>query len=303
MTRIVSLSPGGTEILASLGFEGQLVGRSHECDYPPSVAQLPVCSAPGFDSTGSSYQINARVKEHVRKGLSPCQVHADKLRTLQPDVIIAQAPGNGAVTVNDVEQAVRQRHNDKPLVVALQTRSLDDVWTDVYQVAEVLNALVRGQQLVDQLRSRVATIAQRAAQASSRPTVAALDWIDPLHVAGNWMPELIHLAGGTNLLGNPGQPSTPVTWDDLLDTDPDVIVAFPHGFTIERARGEMHAQTWAPHWHSLKAVRGRRVYLLDGNRYFNRPGPRLVESLEIFAEILHPHTFEFDHQGTGWEPF
>jgi iron complex transport system substrate-binding protein len=303
MPRVVSLIASATEIVCALGFERDLFGRSHECDFPESVKRLPVCTEPKFNVAGSSSDIDQRVKAVLQDGLSVYRVHADLLRLLRPDVIVTQSHCEVcAVSQRDVERAVGDWLGDCPKVVALAPNALADVWASIRQVADALGAPRRGEELIGRLRQRVAAVADRAQALPARPTVAYIEWIDPLMAGGNWLPELIEMAGGVNLFGEAGKHSPWMTWDDLRRRDPDLIFVAPCGFDLERTRQEMPALSGRPDWPELRAVREGRVYLADGNQYFNRPGPRLVESLEILAEALHPKTFSFGHQGTGWQP-
>jgi iron complex transport system substrate-binding protein len=304
MPRIVSLIASATEIVCALGLEEHLVGRSHECDYPPSVLRLPVCTEPKFDIHGSSGQIDQRVKAVLQEGLSVYRVHADMLKQLQPDVIITQTQCEVcAVSQRDVERATAEWLEERPQVVSLAPNALADVWTDIERVAQALSIAARGDELVSGLRARMTDIANRSRSLSDRPTVGCIEWIEPLMASGNWMPELVEMAGGVNLFGKTGHHAPWLTWDELRQRDPEVIVVLPCGFDIPRTCQEMAALVRRPAWADLRAVRGQRVFLTDGNQYFNRPGPRLVESLEILAEILHPDCFQFGHQGKGWEPF
>ena len=302
MNRIVSLIASSTEIVCALGFEDQLVGRSHECDYPHSVERLPVCTQPKFATDGTSSEIDQRVKAILKEALSVYRVDADLLRQLRPTHIITQTQCEVcAVSLREVEEAVCEWTESKPAIVSLQPNALADVWADIRRVAEALDASDRGRQFILELQSRMARIAEKAQAVKVRPRVACIEWIEPLMAAGNWMPELIEMAGGVNLFGEAGKHSPWMTWEHLQGADPDVILILPCGFDIKRTRKELPTLTQKPGWSDLKAVRGQRVYLMDGNQYFNRPGPRLAESLEILGEVLHPETFQFGHQGMGWE--
>ncbi len=302
MTRIVSLIASATEIVCALGFEDQIVGRSHECDYPESVRRLPICTTPKFDVEGSSRQIDERVKALLSDALSVYRVDAERLRELEPDVIVTQSHCDVcAVSLRDVERAVCSWLGACPKLVSLAPNRLADVWTDIQLVAEALEVRERGDALIRSLQSRMDAIAGQARALASRPTVACIEWIDPLMAAGNWMPELVELAGGVNLFGEAGKHSPWMTWEQLIERDPDAIVVLPCGFDIARSRQEMPALTGRPEWPRLRAVRDGRVFLADGNQYFNRPGPRLVESLEILAELLHPEALRFGHERTGWQ--
>ena len=299
--RIISLIASATEIVCALGFESQMVGRSHECDFPASVKRLPVCTSPKFEVEGLSYEIDERVKAILQEALSVYRVDADLLESLRPTHIVTQSQCEVcAVSLKDVEQAVCQFTSSRPVIVSLEPNALADVWSDIRRVAAALNESERGEELVVRLRRRMDETAEKARTASSRPTVACIEWIDPLMAAGNWSPELVEMAGGVNLFGEAGKHSPWMSWEALVAADPDVIFISPCGFDIARTMEETGLLTGKPEWRELKAVKEDRVFVADGNQYFNRPGPRLVESLEILAEMLHPELFNFAHEGKGW---
>ena len=278
-----------------------LVARSHECDWPESVKQLPQASKPAFRTDGSSKAIDLAVKERLEKALSIYEVDAELLRRLEPDVILTQTQCEVcAVAPADVERALCQLAGHDVKVVSLEPNRLGDVWEDIRRVAQALGQGAAGDKLVDRLRRRVLDIGTKAVGLRPRPTVAVIEWIEPLMTAGNWMPELIEVAGGTSVLGESGRHSPAIGWDQVAVKDPDLIMVSPCGFDIERTRREWPALEAQPGWQRLRAVQENRVTIADGNAYFHRPGPRLVESLEILAEMLHPGTFSFGHEGTGW---
>ena len=299
--RIVSLLPSATEIVCALGFERALVGRSHECDFPPAVMQLPSLTNPKFNPEGPSAEVNQRVLTILRDALAVYRVDADRLRELQPDVIVTQSQCDVcAVSMRDVEDAVAQWVGIRPTIVSLAPYALDDIFADIERVATALGAADRGPEVTQRLRSRMDTIATRARTIASRPRIAIIEWIDPLMAAGNWMPELVSMAGGDNLFGRAGEHSPWMKFDELAAADPEVILLCPCGFNIERTLEELPTLTSNPTWPQLRVVRSRNVFVADGNQYFNRPGPRIAESLEILAEILHPERFSFGHEGRGW---
>ena len=299
--RIVSLIASATEIVCALGFESQLVGRSHECDFPPSVKSLPLCTSPKFEVEGLSYEIDQRVKAILQESLSVYRVDADLLEQLQPTHIITQSQCEVcAVSLKDVEAAVCQFTSSQPVIVSLEPNALADVWTDIRRVGKALNAATQAEELINDLQRRMREIAERAQAIETRPTVAYIEWIEPLMAGGNWMPELIEMAGGVNLFGEAGKHSPWMKWEELAASDPDVIFIAPCGFDISRTAEETHLLAGKPEWKSLKAVRQSSVFVADGNQYFNRPGPRLAESLEILAETIHPHQFNFSHENSGW---
>ncbi len=301
MPRVVSLIPSATEIVCALGFESDLVGRSHECDYPEAVKRLPACTTPKLPLDGTSYEIDARVKAIVQEGLSVYRVDGERLRALRPDVVVTQSQCEVcAASLEDVARAISDWVEARPRLVSLAPNALADVWRDIAAVAEALAVPERGTALAERLRQRIATIARRAEALSGRPRVACVEWLDPLMAAGNWVPELVSIAGGDNLFGEAGKHSPWMSWEALVECDPDVIVFMPCGFDIDRTRRDLPLLVERLEWSRLRAVTDSRVAIADGNQFFNRPGPRLVESLEILAEILHPEIFRFGHEGVGW---
>lgn len=301
MPRIVTLLPSATEIVCALGCEDQLVGRSHECDFPRSVVRVPALTEPKFNPEGTSAEIDRRVKKIVGDALSVYRVDAARLRELRPDVIVTQSQCEVcAVSEREVEAAVAEWLGTRPKIVSLAPYSLDDIFTDMQRVADALEVRERGTELVERLRARLKKIADKARGASQKPSLATIEWIDPLMAAGNWMPTLVEMAGAANLFGAAGEHSPWMKFEELAAKDPDVILISPCGFNIDRAAQDLPALTNRKEWHVLKAVRAGRVFMADGNQYFNRPGPRIVESLEILAEIAHPEMFHFGHEGSGW---
>ncbi len=299
--RIVSLIASATEIVCALGLQDQLVGRSHECDYPPAVVSLPVCTEPKFPD-GTSYQIDERIKAILQEGLSVYRVDAAALEQLAPQVIVTQTQCDVcAVSLADVEAAVCEMIGSRPKIVALEPNALEDIFADIERLADALGVAERGADLAATLRRRMADVERRAATVDERPAVACIEWIEPLMAAGNWMPELVEMAGGVSVVGCAGEHAPWLEWDELVALDPEVIIALPCGFGIQRTRREIGPLTSKPEWSSLRAVAAGRVYLADGNQFFNRPGPRVAEALEIMAEMLHPGVFEFGHEGIGWQ--
>jgi iron complex transport system substrate-binding protein len=277
---IVSLLSSATEMVNALGAIDLLAGRSHECDYPPSVRALPVCTKPLIDVDADSRSIDRQVKNSARNALSIYEVFDDVLERLQPTHILTQVQCEVcAVSLRDVEQSIASRLASAPSLVALNPASLADIWDDFRRVGEAVG--VNAEPVIRQLQSRM-----RPARRSDPPAVACIEWIEPLMAAGNWTPELIELAGGVDVFGKAGIHSPWITWDDLLERDPDVIIVAPCGFDLKRTRGEMHWLTERPNFGKLKAVRTGRLFLADGNQFFNRPGPRIVETLEMIRQMI-----------------
>jgi iron complex transport system substrate-binding protein len=302
--RIISLLPAATEIVCALGLQQNLVGRSHECDYPEGVSQLPVCSDANMDHNLSSLEIDQRVKEILSDALSVYTVNRETIKELQPDVVITQAQCEVcAVSLTEVEQAL-ENYLDKPAqIISLEPQKLNDIFTDIENVAAALGVSERGAILVEELQERVDIIKHKLKFAESKPTVACIEWLEPMMVSGNWIPELIDIAGGASILAEAGKHSPYVEWVDIRLADPDIILLMPCGFSIERTMKEVSILFEQPGFAELKAVKNNRIYIADGNQYFNRPGPRIVDSIEILAEIINPKQFIFGYESSGWIKF
>jgi iron complex transport system substrate-binding protein len=299
--RILPLIASATEIVHALGLGPFQVGRSHECDYPPQVLDLPVCTGPTFRVDGSSAEIDRLVKERLAAAVSIYDVDADLIAQLKPTHIITQTQCKVcAVSLDDVERALRSEIRSEARIISCEPYSLEDIFGDIQRIATGCGVPQAGADLVATLRTRLDHAATLAANSGNRPRVAALEWLEPLMSAGNWVPELVELAHGENLFGEAGKHSPWMTWEELAAADPDVLVILPCGFDIARTQQEMHWLTDRPPWRKLRAVRSQQVFLCDGNQFFNRPGPRVVDSLEILAEILHPDLFRSKNQPGRW---
>ena len=302
MPRIVSLISSATEIVHALGQTRSQVGRSHECDFPAEIASLPICTKPTIDIYADSREIDRAVKDRVRNALSVYEVFDDVLERLRPTHIITQTQCEVcAVSLRDVERSVASRLASQPRIVSLTPNSLADVWDDIRRVAGTIGIAEHGETVVAALQARMCAISEKARAAKERPRVACIEWIEPLMGTGNWMPALVEMAGGVNLLGEPDRHSGYTSWEKIGASDPDVIIVCPCGFDMARTENEMYWLTRRPEWQTMRAVRNGRVYLADGNQYFNRPGPRLVETLQILAETLHPEVFAPTLKGVGWK--
>lgn len=278
--RVASLLPSATEIVCMLGLDQLLVGRSHECDAPASILGLPVLTTTSIESDRPSAEIDAQVKNHLAHGLSLYGVRMELLAELQPDLILTQAHCEVcAVSERDLEGLDAR-------VLSLSPTTLAEVWASIKAVGAALGHPERGERIAWQLEAMIGAV-ERVIADRPKPTVGCIEWTDPLMSAGNWVPELVEKAGGVPVLGNTGEHSPWLSWQELLEADPEVLVLMPCGFDLERTRREADVLRQEPQWASLRAVRNQRVYAVDGNQYFNRPGPRLVDSVEILAEILH----------------
>jgi len=300
--RIVTLVPNATEIVAALGLGERLVGRSHECDHPPWVSRLPAVTRASIDSTQSSATIDRQVRGRLEQALSLYEVDAEALGRLRPDLVVTQDQCEVcAVGLDTVRAALAEMTGGDPGLASLKAMTLSEVWADVARIGAAAGVPEAGRRLAADLDGRVAELRRRA-EGLARPRVAAIEWLDPPMAAGNWVPELIDAAGGTDIFGRAGAHAPWLAWDDLRAADPDVLVLLPCGFDIARTRAELPALARQPGWDSLRAVREGRVAITDANAYFNRPGPRLADSVAILAEILHPDHFAPRHRGTGWVP-
>ncbi|MDQ2980661.1 MAG: ABC transporter substrate-binding protein [Acidobacteriota bacterium] len=298
--RIVSLLPSATEIISALGFRDSLVGRSHECDFPAGVEDLPVLTEPKLDPHGSTREIHRQMEALLSEDISVYRVDAERLRLLAPTHVVTQVQCDVcAVSLADVEEALSGC--GAPKVVALAAGNLAGVLSDVQRVASALEAAPAGTALVQRLSARMESVAASSARLPRRPRVATIEWLAPAMAAGNWIPELIWMAGGEDVLGEAGRHSAWLAPEALPRADPDVVVVFPCGFSLARLEAEAELLLEIPGFAGLSAVRRGAVYLAEGNQFFNRPGPRLAESLEILAEILHPDAFAFGHEGRAWK--
>jgi iron complex transport system substrate-binding protein len=288
--RIISLLPSATEIVCALSATENLVGISHECDFPEVIRDRPVLTRSRIDLHGSSRAIDTAVRVVTRDALSIYAVDEQKLSALEPDVIVTQDLCEVcAVSLDDVRAAVaRLVHREQVCIVSLSPTRLEHVLADVERVAAAIGCEKKGAAVRAALTGRIRAIASRAAEAATRPRVVSLEWIDPLMLGGTWMPELIELAGGLAVGATAGQPAPTVDPHALAELQPDVIVVKPCGFSLERTLTERDVIE-----RSVIDVVGApaRIYVTDGNAFFNRPGPRLVESLEIMAACIHPETF------------
>ena len=286
--KIVSLLPSSTEIVCKLGFRDNLVGVSHECDYPVSVKDLPILTKPRFSPINSSQEIDNSVQDLLKKGLSVYEVNTDLLKKLAPDLIITQAQCEAcAVSLNDVKKAVSDWVGNKPDIVSLEPNYLDEVWSDFEKVWEKINCTDSYLKFKSKIEQRLEKLKQKSQQLIKRPSVVCVEWIDPLMIAANWVPELVDIAGGINLLSKPGSHSHIFKWEEIIESNPEFIIMMPCGFDINRTLEEIEILKQKPDWSKLEAVKSNHVFVVDGNQYFNRPGPRLIESAEILFEIFN----------------
>jgi iron complex transport system substrate-binding protein len=287
--RIVSLVPSATEIVCALGLSNALVGISQDCDFPPEVRGRPVLSAAIVEPAEPSISIDRRIREAVHNGQSVYHLDVAALARLAPDLILTQELCAVCAPSYTLVARAAKWLRGQPQVLSLEPTSLSDVLDNILLVGRMAGRERRAEALVEQLRARIEAVRSHAAPL--RPRVACLEWLDPLYAGGRWIPEMVDAAGGLDMLGEAGKPSRLVSWEAVLVARPEVLVLMPCGFDVRRTRTELGRLTGRPGWTELPAVRGSRVYLTDASAYFNRPGPRLVDGLEILASAIHPETF------------
>ena len=294
--RIVSLLASATEIVCALGAGEMLVGRSHEGDNPNWVRRLPACSAPAFDVSVSSREIDVEVRRRLRSGEPLYHVHGELIAELRADLLITQSHCEVcAVTPRDVERscgpAARQ--------LALSATSLEEIFQSILRISQELGLEERGEALVRRERQRLDKVREKAAR-FGRPSVVMLEWMDPVFAMGNWGPELVEIANGELLIGKKGEYSAAIPAEQLRDADPEYLIVAPCGFDLERSLREQTVLEQYPWWRELKAVRNGQVAFADGNLFFNRSGMTVSETAEIIAEILHGVPFGGGTEGESW---
>ncbi|MEM0913458.1 MAG: cobalamin-binding protein [Planctomycetota bacterium] len=288
--RIVTLLPSATEIVCALGLEDQLVGVTHECDFPPSVRALPRVTRTLIPDDAASRDIDALVRERLKTERALYTLDLPMLEKLRPDLIVTQALCDVCAVAEAEVTSAACSLPGRPEVINLEPMRLGDVFDCLRLVGDAAGVPDRARQAVAELQARVAAVEQRSRHIDERPRVVLLEWIDPPFCAGHWSPELIRLAGGRELVGREAQVSHTIAWEDVVQADPEVLAIACCGFDTERTRQDLPILAGYPGFRDLACVRQGRVYLIDGNAYFNRPGPRLVDSLEILAHALHPET-------------
>jgi iron complex transport system substrate-binding protein len=290
--RIASLLPAATEIVCALGRRDGLVGVSHECDFPEGVGSLAILTRARLSPLKTSREIDHDVRDLLQNALAIYEIELDRLEAARPDVVVTQDLCDVcAVSIDDVRAAVLRLARKDVRVVNLHPTCLADIWGDIRRVADAIGVHAAGEHVVAALEARVSVIAARAAALVERPRVLTIEWIDPVMVGGLWMPELVELAGGVPLVTSAGEHAPTLSRDALARLAPDVVVVKPCGFSLSRTIAETAALRSAMPWDDWTRERTVRVYLADGNAYFNRPGPRIVESLEILAACTHPDAF------------
>lgn len=287
--RICSLLPGATEIAFALGLGDQIVGVTHECDHPADAQYKPVVVRSAIDSKRlSGAEIDRKVAELLQAGKGLYFIDEAAFADAAPDVILTQGLCEVcALDYSEVEKAAAKLSNE-PRILSLNPNSLNDILDDILRVGAVTGQDSAAASLVGDLRARIAQIGGR--EPDRRPRVVCLEWFEPLYTAGHWVPEMVALAGGHDVIGRAGEPSAKIEWREVVDAKPEVILLMPCGFDVRRTVKESTPLRALPGWNDLPAVRSQNVFALNGNAYFSRPGPRLVNGLEILTRIIHPET-------------
>lgn len=297
--RIVTLLPSATELVCELGLGNQLVGVTHECDWPPFVRDLPKVTTTAIPRDCTSREIDALVRERLNSEKALYSLNLDVLRQLCPDLIVTQALCDVCAVAESEVQAAACVLPGQPKVVNLQPMRLKEVYDSMQQVGLAAGVVEQAEAAVARLQARVRAVESRTAAIENRPRVVFLEWIDPLFCAGHWTPELVRIAGGIEAIGHEGTPSRTIDWNEIVRADPDVIVVACCGYDVPRIMEDMPILASHPGFRDLKCFRDGRIYLIDGSAYFNRPGPRLVDSLEILGNALHPRTHPLPKTLTG----
>ncbi len=289
--RICSLLPSATEIAYAIGLGDSILGVSHECDFPAEAATKPSLLRPRVDPRAAPAEIDRQVSEIIARGESIYAVDAELLASLSPDLILTQDLCHVCAASPDDLATALTRFPKPPRVLSLTPRSLAEVWEDVRRVGEATGRRAEADALATELEERVATIAATAARADSRPRVVCLEWLDPYYVGGHWIPEMVSKAGGEDVLGRLREPSFRVSGEQIVEACPDVIVVMPCGYNLARAAGELRIEALPPGSEMLPAIREDRLFAVDANAYFSRPGPRLADGVALLAHLIHPDFF------------
>jgi iron complex transport system substrate-binding protein len=286
--RIVSLLPSATEILFALGLDPEIVGVSHECDFPPRARTKPVVIHSRMPHDASPAEIDALVREYVHRGESLYAVDAGVLEALAPDLIITQDLCHVCAASPDDLATVLTRFDRRPEVLCLNPQDLGDVWRDILWVGEESCRGPQAEALLKEIGARLGALEEQLPQSADRPRVAFLEWLQPFYVGGHWVPEMIHRAGGKDVFGTARTHSFRIAIEDVIDAAPEILLIAPCGYSAERARDEYKSMSFPEPWHAIPAVRNGRVYALEANSYFSRPGPRLITGIEALAKLFHP---------------
>lgn len=290
--RVCSLLPGATEIAFALGLGDNVVGVTHECDYPAEARQKPIVVRSLIDSNRmTSLEIDRWVSERLRSNKGLYIIDEERLREAAPDVILTQGLCDVcAIDYNEVVSA-SETLAKRPKIVSLTPNCMTDVLHDLARVGEATGQSKKAEQVIGDLKQRISEVREKVVKSSARPRVACLEWFNPIYAAGHWIPEMIEIAGAEDVLGRRAEPSKKVAWQSIRESAPEIIVLMPCGFDVQRTLQEAAVLEQNEGWHELPAVKAGRVYAVNAHAFFSRPGPRLVDGVEILAHIIHPEFF------------
>ncbi len=303
--KIVTLIPSATEIVAFFGKKKEIIGKSHECDYPKDLSNIVKLTEPKIRVDGTSKEIHQQIEAILEKSLSVYKVNVEKLKNLDPDFIVTQAHCEVcAVSFSHVENITKKHLGLKTKIISLQPNTLKEVFDDLERVAKNLKIeSSKSNELINGLKKRIHNVKIKSSKLN-KPKILCIEWSEPLMAAGNWIPEMIEIAGGKDILGKKGSDSHWIKFENIIESDPDFIIFIPCGFNLKQTKNDVDTLVKCNNkWKNLRAFKNKNFYIADGNQYFNRPGPRLVESIEILCEIIHPNNFDFGHKNLSWTNF
>lgn len=299
-SKIITLIPSATEIISFLGLDSQLVGVSHECDFPEKVKSLKKLTKTDIKTNVSSYNIHLQIEKILENSLSVYKVDENSLKYLNPDVIITQDQCNVcAVDLSQVKKVTSGYLNKEVDIISLQPKSFNNIFENIEYVAKKLNVFnALNKNKINKLLHRISDVRQKK---KSFKNVICIEWCNPLMAAGNWIPDMVKIAGGNELFGINNKNSHWIDFKSVRDFNPEVIIFMPCGYNLLQTQRDV-ASLFENNvnWKNLSAYKNKKLYLVDGNQYFNRPGPRIVDSLEILAEIFNPDVFNYGYKGSGW---
>ena len=301
--KIITLIPSATEIISFLGLKNQLVGVSHECDFPKEVKEIKKLTKTNIKTNISSFDINLQIEKILKNSLSVYEVDEKSIKNIKPDVIITQDHCNVCAVSLEQVKKITNNYIDKQIdIISLHPKNLQNIFEDIETIAKKLNVFNSlNKSKVRKLFNRIDNIKNKK---KSVKDVICIEWANPLMAAGNWIPDMIKIAGGNNLCGTSSKDSQWIDFEIIQDLDPEIIIFMPCGYNLlenQKDVSEMIEKNIK--WKDLSAYKNKRLYLVDGNQYFNRPGPRIVDSIEILAEILNPELFNYNHNGIGWKSY
>lgn len=300
--RIISLLPAATEMVCLLGLQDLLVGISHDSDYPRSITRLPKITTTVIDQSLPSREIDKKIRESNHRGQSVFHIDKKQLAELAPNLILTQelcpvcAP-----SFSSVEKAAKLI-SSSATIISLEPHFIEDMFQNIKTIAKHTDSVKQAEKAISKLRKRLGSISNKLQYITTEPSVLIIEWLDPLMIAGHWVPEMVKKAGGMMPLAKPGEKSRKVSWEEILHIDPDIIIFAPCGFDIKRAFREADLITKRKGFTDLKAYKAGNIFFVDGNSYFTRPGPRIIDGIEILSEILYPSIFHRTHSIQSWRP-